>query len=178
MADETVLNTAEIDALFDKIASLASRGGYGKMLLFIGGRIGTQIEGLERVIPPAPNRPRPMAYTLNGKPSKWKTTKQQGFFFWALRRGKLKIPYRRTGFLVGSLTHIVTLMGDGVEIRVGTNAKYAPLVIGGDGEQAQYHNETGWLQLPKQPSEHLGEIRENIVESAKTYIFGYLGLSL
>ncbi|KPJ95378.1 MAG: hypothetical protein AMJ53_02840 [Gammaproteobacteria bacterium SG8_11] len=84
------------------------------------------------------------------KPQPFKSDKQRRFFFWALRSGRISVPYRRTGTLGRSLTigqpgniKEVRKLGQGVEGQFGTRTKYAPMVIG-QRSQARYHQGTWW----------------------------------
>ena len=80
------------------------------------------------------------------RPQPFKTAKQRRFFFAALRRGDIEVPYRR-GVSPGSENlskrwHFKTDRG-GTGVTLTNNASYAGLVMG-PNEQTAYHAETGW----------------------------------
>ena len=64
--------------------------------------------------------------------------KQRRWFFAALRRGEITVPYVRTGTLGRRWTTRVRGSADGVEGTVGNNTEYAPFVQG-KSQQAQIH---------------------------------------
>jgi len=166
----------DIDVLLNRVQTLMEPQGYQKMLIYVGHRVGTLAESLPRsAIPPSPNgRPLEKVYTLDGKPSKFKSKKQQGWMFAALKAGKLKLPYKRTGFIINSITHAVNVVDTGVIVTVGTNQKGARYVIGLPGEQSHYHQQTGWLSLPKQIDQADNEIQVEIQRSVTNYVKGYM----
>lgn len=156
-------DTEALNKLLDKVQRLFDPAEYVAMLFRVGGKVGTLAENYARVVPPIPNgRPLSLYYTLNGKPSKFKTEKQRKFFFWALRTGAIKVPYVRSGKLVNSITHTVTLQDKGVIIRVGTNDTNngkgkAKFVIGEPNVQNHYHQQTGWMNLASELKRHDAE---------------------
>ena len=79
--------------------------------------------------------------------------KQLFFLRWAIRQGKIKVPYRRTAMLGRSITHRVERSSFGQFTGIiGTSVPYAPWVISdrrvpdGAGPQSKYHKET-WFTL-------------------------------
>jgi hypothetical protein len=135
-------------------------------LLQAARKTGVAMESLVLPIPPPPNRPLAPVYTLNGKPSKFKTEKQRRYVLWAIRTGAIRVPYRRTNSLYRSLTSKAELAGGSVYITVGSNKSYAPYVIGfprqaglvyprGSNQQSFYHRQTGHKSLPEQISRQL-----------------------
>lgn len=169
-----------MDADFEEISQLLSRlitlvGGVEsvKLLEKAGGVAGAYAEGLVREYPSPSRRPLPVYYTRRRKDgstfkSKFKSERQQRYFFWALTQGK--IPYKRTGQLGRSITHVVEVSTENnvIEIVVGTNLEYAPFVIG--EEQSHYHQETGWKQLPEELTRAADDIRAVFVT---TFVEGY-----
>ena len=150
-------------------------------LLQAARKTGVAMESLVLPIPPPPNRPLAPVYTLNGKPSKFKTEKQRRYVLWAIRTGAIRVPYRRTNSLYRSLTSKVGLTGGSVYITVGSNKPYAPYVIGfprqvslvyprGSNQQSVYHRQTGHkslpeqinLQLPRLMRVFLNELQQNL----------------
>jgi hypothetical protein len=117
--------------------------------------------------PPPRREPLPAVYPMphmrNGYPtgtmymSKFKTFKQQRYFFWALREGLIQVPYRRkrSAGLRGAFHSEVWREGASVVGAVGVNEDYAPYaryVIGNDDEQAEYHK-GHWPQLEERAPE-------------------------
>lgn len=82
--------------------------------------------------PPPPTAPA-------GSSAKFWTDKQRRFFFWAMRRGKIKVPYVRTGFLGQSFTSETRRLGDSVDGEFGTSAANAPWVVGPDYPGQDFH---------------------------------------
>lgn len=92
---------------------------------------------LQRAIakyPPQVSRPQP-----------FKSDKQRRYFFAALRRGEIKVPYRRTGTLGRRWTTEVS--PDGRRGVVGNNTPYGPLVQGDASQQVRYHAAGGWRRV-------------------------------
>lgn len=65
------------------------------------------------------------------------TDKQRKWFFWALRTGKIQVPYTRKGALAASW--VVSVQG--LTATVGTSLGYAPLVK--SERMTTYHRITG-----------------------------------
>ena len=63
--------------------------------------------------------------------------KQRRWFFAALRRGEITVPYVRTGTLGRRWEKKVTASPDGVDGTIGNDTEYAPFVQG--SQQAQIH---------------------------------------
>ena len=105
------------------------------------------IQGEVDPVPPASRRPQP-----------FKSDKQRRFFFWALGKGIIEVPYPRTNYMVRSLSgvnsdsvrNVKPIGNHGYEGQFGTRTEYAPLVIG-EHTQARYHKGTWW---------HMGLLRE------------------
>lgn len=79
--------------------------------------------------PPPPQRPYPKML---------RTPKQRKYFFWALGKGIIKVPYTRTGKLGQSWTWKITETGTGLRGTVGTNMSYAKWVQN-EESQAMIH---------------------------------------
>ena len=71
---------------------------------------------------------------------------QRRYFFWALRKGKIEIPYRR-GESPGSQTFgrrwTIATSNYGFTAEVGNNAQYGPLLMD-EGQQTRYAAKVGW----------------------------------
>lgn len=145
------LNSAELDRYFAQLRKLDVQT-FNRILLYAGKRVGLEGERVAAIYPPASGKPLPRVYVRQRKGggtfvSKFKSDKQQGYFWWAFNNGELDVPYGRTGQLGRSITSEARLVGDGVEVAVGTNLPYAPQVIGNrETQQAQYHWGT-WTPL-------------------------------
>jgi hypothetical protein len=83
---------------------------------------------LMSVLPPYP----PAVNFEPGVVARAWTDKQRRFFFAALRSGRIKLPYRRTGLLGQRFTTEVRREADSVEGEWGTNDLKAPWVVGPD----------------------------------------------
>jgi hypothetical protein len=104
-------------------------------------------EVLEHAQDSVPPYPSP-----SGKKFKFVSDKQRRYVMWALREGKLKVPYKRrkSGGLGGSLTkgnpeniwYKRNIGGSNFEAAIGTQLPYAEHVIG--QKQAAYHQGTWW----------------------------------
>lgn len=73
----------------------------------------------------------------------FKTERQRRYFFWALSKGLIKVPYVRTGKLGQSWTWHVTPTGSGLRGEIGTKLGYAHWVQR-QGSQARIHR-GNWL---------------------------------
>lgn len=98
---------------FPAQAQTAAEGAMEVTLLFLHGKL-----------PPYPPQPAP------GQAAKHWTPKQRRFFFAALRKGQIKVPYKRTGELGRRFTTAVTVEPGAVVGELGTNLSYAPWVVG------------------------------------------------
>lgn len=184
----TAFNDDEVQALLDRIESIVTDSPQRETLLIgIGERVGTLAEGHARdgLYPERREGvPLELFYTRTTeakKPykqgsltvgfageqfkSKFKSRRQQAYVMALVKRGK--VPRTRTGFLGNSLTHIVSAVGTGVVIQVGTNLKYAKYPIGDEGEQNHYLATLGWERLGNKLSAHTAEYRTEIVEGLR-----------
>jgi hypothetical protein len=92
--------------------------------------------------------------------------KQQGYFFWALKKGIIKLPYRRTGGLGQSITTDVYARADAVGFHIGTNKTDAQYVIGEKDDQAAYHQDW-WTPLPENVRQHADAIKAEFIDAVK-----------
>ncbi len=80
------------------------------------------------------------------RPQPFRSEKSRRFFFWALREGKIEVPYRR-GQSPGSeklgTSWTTSVSADGRTGKVGNDASYGPLVQDRT-RQTAYHKATGW----------------------------------
>ena len=146
----TQFDAAKLDALLEQIQTVIDDTERQALFQYVGEKVGAKAEEAASVYAPSPGgRPLALYYMLNGKPSKFKSAKQRGYFFAALRQGKIKLPFRRDGTLGRSITSKVTATPTSAQILVGTTdnvSSYAKYVIG-DEEQSEYHKQTGWKPI-------------------------------
>ena len=81
---------------------------------------------LQGEIPEYPDQPNLPPGTI----AKTWTDKQRRYFFWALKNGKIKVPYKRTGLLGRRITSQAERDGVDVTGSVGLDVPYAPWVVG------------------------------------------------
>lgn len=84
------------------------------------------------------------------RPMEWKSDRQRRWFFWALRTGRIKVPYRRTGTLGRFFaTRVLETGSKRIVGEIGTHIRYAPWVVSeetwrGIGPQARIHRGVWW----------------------------------
>lgn len=129
------------------------------------GEIGMQgaLTYLHSQIPQYPPSPGPEA------PSPLQTERQRRWFFWALREGRIRVPYVRSGTLGRSVTTDVDVAESEIMGAIGIGRASAPWVVGKDfpgerirGEQmyqARIHSGRWWQfdQVIERNSEEAGE---------------------
>ena len=98
-------------------------------------------------------------------PQPFKSDKSRRFFFWALREGKIEVPYRR-GASPGSQSlgrkWTIASSNGGLMVTIGNNVSYGPLVQG--EKQTGYHATTGWRTV----EQVMDAERETVVEYVST----------
>lgn len=72
----------------------------------------------------------------------WKSDKQRRWFFAALRRGEIQVPYHRTQQLADGWK----ILGYGKSSFIANETSYAKYVMG-DGDQSRMHELIGWQKL-------------------------------
>ena len=101
----------------------------------------------------------------------FKTDKSRRWFFWALSKGKIDVPYRR-GVSPGSedLANKWTSKYDKnrFEGTIGNNASYARLVMG--GKQTKMMKMIGWKTVEKVAKEETKRVGEYVFEAVKRAI--------
>jgi len=126
-----------LESLMGKIENLSQvrmiAAGIKAAALHIKGKIATY--------PPVKRLTRASVYG-----SSFQTDKQRRYFFYALAKGKIEVPYRR-GESPGSRTlgrrWTIATSNNGLTAIVGNNAPYGPLVQAKD-RQTLYHKAVGW----------------------------------
>ena len=115
----------ELDRTIDRFVSVeygrAALAAMELTMLFLQGQI-----------PEYPNKPNLPPGTV----AKTWTDKQRRWFFWALKAGKIDVPYKRTGLLGRRVTSQAERTGTNVTGSVGLDVPYAPWVVGPDKKQA------------------------------------------
>lgn len=124
--------------------------------LLIGGRLGgsellyaaLDAGGLMMLsfIKPYPAANRPTRASVYG--SAWASEKQRRWFFWALGKGLIDVPYRR-GTSRGSerlSKSWSTKRETGLALRIGTNVSYARWVKA-EEQQSKYMKAVGWTTI-------------------------------
>lgn len=77
------------------------------------------------------------------KKQPFRTVRQRRYFFWALRTGKLQVPYRRTDKLKRGWRARIDLRGTEATLNISNSVDYAEGVMG--KRQWKYHQGT-WTQ--------------------------------
>lgn len=97
-------------------------------------------------IKPYPEKNRPSRSSVYGQT--WQSAKQRRYFFFALRKGVIQVPYRR-GLSPGSqrlgrswtAKHV-----DDTSVAIGTNVTYARMVKD-EQQQTRYMKAVGWTTI-------------------------------
>lgn len=77
----------------------------------------------------------------SGKKQPFKTAKQRRWFFAALKRGEITVPYRRTRTLGRAWNRKISVSGGRVVGVLGNPVAYAPYVME-NAKQSRYHSGT------------------------------------
>lgn len=97
-------------------------------------------------IKPYPEANRPSRSSVYGQT--WKSEKQRRYFFFALRKGIIQVPYRR-GISPGSQrlgrSWAAKQLND-TSVAIGTNVTYARMVKD-EGVQTKYMKAVGWTTI-------------------------------
>lgn len=97
-------------------------------------------------IKPYPEANRPSRSSVYGQT--WKSEKQRRYFFFALRKGVIQVPYRR-GLSPGSQrlgrSWTAKAIND-TSVAIGTNVTYARMVKD-EGQQTKYMKAVGWTTI-------------------------------
>jgi hypothetical protein len=169
---DTLIGGEAIDALFARVESLLDGPAQEQFFMHVGGRVGVFAEGIAREMPERREGvPLPLAYTLDGKPSKFKSRKQRAFVMRLSKQGK--IPRTRTGFLANSMTHEVTVLQGGAIVAVGTNLQGAEYVLDID-RQNRYLASLGWVALQTRFAEHTDDFKQVTITAGQGFLDGYI----
>lgn len=148
----SAIDLSDVKNVLRGIDKLLTAEQIGRVLLITGRKLGVAGEAIVSTYPPASRKPLARFYvrtTAFGRPtrpylSKFKSDKQAWKVINLGKQGK--IPYSRTGTLARSITSEARLVDPAVvETAIGTNLRYAPLVID-EARQSHYHKGT-WKTL-------------------------------
>lgn len=113
-----------------------------------------------------PEQKRLTRASVYGTP--FKSDKQRRYFFWALRKGEIEVPYRR-GESPGSQTFgrrwTVRTSNRGLTAEVGNNVSYGPLLMDKQ-KQSKYHAMVGWRTVEDIQAEET----DTVMQFVKYYI--------
>lgn len=106
----------------------------------------------------------------------WKSRRQQIFVIIAIREGRIRVPYRRTGQLQRSIATDVEIINNTVAGVIGTNYRPAPWVISEEetdhgGPQAVYH-QGNWWTLQNVVDESMPEVQRLFKRRLADFIGG------
>lgn len=128
----------------DFTLDLLARSDGGKALLRKASMAGA-LAALSQ-IKPYPEKNRPSRSSVYGQT--WKSVKQRRYFFFALRKGIIQVPYRR-GLSPGSQRlgrSWTAKQVDDTSVAIGTNVSYARMVKD-EGQQTRYMKAVGWTTI-------------------------------
>jgi hypothetical protein len=160
-----------------KFESVIGGAALVPIMLKAGQAAGVAAESVVSPYPTATGKPLAVWYTRQRKDgttykSKFKSAKQQGYVMALAARGL--IPYKRTGTLGRSITSEARNASViGVDIVIGSNRKYAPLVIGKPPQQSHYH-QGNWTPLADNVERNVQTIADAFGRAALKGINDYL----
>ena len=172
-----------LNDLQDKLHLLMDLAGeqeiYQDLLYEAVFQVGVYLETLLDEYPTQTNDPLPLIHTWtssagNTITSGFASEASQRYFFAAMNSGQLEVPYVRTGRLGASMTSFVEWLQGVLYLWYGSNLEYAPLVIGGENEQAAYH-EDNWPELPSLLEQHLGDVMVALEQALERLIKRIVG---
>lgn len=142
------IDTSQMKKLVSNLKKATNAKTADAILMKVAQRVAAAMEGRVSPYPAQERRELPAIYTLtNAKgqtyQSKFKSEKQRRYFFAALKRNEITVPYRRgrgkSEQLGASITTRITKKGAVYRIEIGTDVSYAVYVIGEPAEQAPIH---------------------------------------
>ncbi|MCK4828030.1 hypothetical protein KA005_70525 [bacterium] len=92
--------------------------------------------------------------------------KQRRWFFWALNKGKIQVPYRRTKALEHRWT--IKTQDQGFTAIVGNNSPYARFVMG--DKQTRMMQMIGWKTTEQVASEETRRVQEYVFDAVRRAI--------
>lgn len=170
----TPFDAAKMEELLTQISQVIDGDKRQSLFEYIGKKVGDKGEEAVSAYAPLPNgRPLALYYLLNGKRSKFKSKKQQGWFFSSLKKGRFTLPYKRSGELGRSITSKVTATADGVQVLIGTTPNvesWAKYVIGSEEQQSHYHAQSGWQPLSEDVAHALPAILQEAQDATDKWM--------
>lgn len=110
-----------------------------------------------RIYPPRKSVSRKQAYGRT-----FESDKQRRYFFMALRKGIIKVPYQRTQTLGKGWKQI----GSGKTSIIVNETPYAGFVMGEHGQRSRMHNIIGWDRIDAIPDFKREKIEKILFNSA------------
>ena len=90
----------------------------------------------------------PRKYVSIAEAGGWVSDRQRRWFFWALKEGKIEVPYKRTGTLGRSWQQRVARETDSIVGVVGSQGQIAPYNIYVQGpQQSRMMELIGWKKI-------------------------------
>lgn len=100
-----------------------------------------------------------------------KTAKQRAFLIWAIRTGRIEVPYRR-GQSSGSQTlgrrWTVRFDDQGKQGIIGNNVSYGPYVQG--DQQSLFHKTTGWKTTRQVARDEGPAVRKYVQDAIRNHL--------
>jgi hypothetical protein len=155
--------TVEIEGLEELIRKLEKLGRLDKVHAGIRSA-GMYIKGLMTVYPAQTHIP---LSAVGG----FKTDKSRRYFFWALKKGIIDVPYRRgqsSGSEALGRKWTSKYNRNKFESVIGNNATYARLVMG--GKQTKMMKMIGWKTVDKVAKEETKKVGEMVFRAVKRAI--------
>jgi hypothetical protein len=169
MPDTIIIETAALTALLNRVTALDDNATFQKIGLKAATRAGLVAE---QVVGEYPPQRRATMKQVRGKT--FLTDKQRRYFFWALAKGEIKVPYRRTGRTGQGITSAPFARGDVVGFFIGTNSPGAVYVLGTPRQgQAMYHQDW-WTPLAWSVRDNkdliVGEFERTFIEETNRFL--------
>lgn len=155
----TLEDQAFLSALTEVEAKLGN-AGKTKLLTQAGKATGVKGEAFFAEYPERQYKPLPVFYVRKRAKggsyrSKFKTAKQQGYFFGVLIKKGL-VPYKRSGNLGQTYSSSVEVTAQSVRITWGSSASYSEFVIG--KKQNHFLGTLGWQKEDDKLQDHATEL--------------------
>jgi hypothetical protein len=144
-----------VEDLLKKIESLESLEGLKEAMSEAAASLRTK---LQEAYPPERRLKRSAVY-----PAPWKSKKQRRYFFWALKHGKIQVPYQRgsSGGQSFKESWVISAQNNGLTQVIENTTTYGPLLMGKDN-QTLYMKRIGWGTTEAVMEEEQEEVRQQI----------------
>lgn len=142
-----------IDQLVKKVETIQQLRGLKNVLLAAG----ETLKGKLSVYPPQKSLTRRSVY---GEP--FKSEKQRRFFFYALGKGLITVPYSRGADPRSErfkASWAIETRNDGLTVIVGNDSTYGPYLMG-NKEQSEFMAAIGWPTVDEVAAENVEEISQ------------------